>query len=272
MRVSILRPGLTVQVRTSITGNVKYRTQTLKSDYTTEEGERKARWETERTVRDPAEHDAAVKARSAIRSRIQGVCIQSNAFGLSCLESKSAELDAAIAEADAVATEFNQSAIYTKIITYINVYRVEQDDARALAQINKNIRELMDTMSVGLAELDAEKVRAAANSARELGGMLTNSAKEQVQAAINLARKAARQIVEAGKTGAVEIDNATIARIQEARTSFLDLDEGEGLDVGEVVPEGRGVDLEPESMEERINEKMKELGEELSDQPRLLDL
>jgi len=247
MKVSTLRPGLMVQVRTSITGNVKYRTQTLTPDYTTDEGERKAEWSTERTVRNPQEHEAAVKARSAIRSRIQGVCIQSNAFSLSCLENKADELDAAIKEANTIADDFNREAEVTRLIAYITVYRIEQDDARALAAINKNIRELMDTMAEGLQTLDVEKVRAAANDARALAGMLTDSAKEEVQQAVDLARKAARQLKTAGEQGAAEIDLVTIGRLKEARTSFLDLDEGEAI--GTVEAEGRGLDLEPEPVE-----------------------
>ena len=246
MRISILRPGFTVRVATSITGNTKYRTTDLgtKLEGDTEE----SRWETERTTKDKAEQERAVKARSAIRSRIQGVCIQSNALGLSCLENKAEELDAAIADADMIAAEFNATANVTKLIAYINVYRVEQDDARAIQQINKNIRELMDTMSEGLKELDADKVRVAANSARALGGMLTDNAKEQVQAAIDLARKAARQIVQAGETGAAEVDRVTINRIQEARTAFLDLDD-DGVEIESTVPVGRGLDLEPDAVE-----------------------
>jgi hypothetical protein len=39
----------------------------------------------------------------------------------------------------------------------------------------------------------------------------------------------------------------TIGRLKEARTSFLDLDEGEAI--GTVEAEGRGLDLEPEPVE-----------------------
>ena len=119
-----------------------------------------------------------------MRSAIQRVCIQSNAFGLSCLESQAGDLDIALKEADKLAAEFNETAKLTRLIVYSNIYRVEQDDARAIAQINKNIRELMDSMAEGLQNLDVEKVRAAANDAKALGGMLTDSAKAEVQAAV----------------------------------------------------------------------------------------
>ena len=85
LNTSTLRPGLMVSLKTSIQGNVNYRTLTLEGDHITETGERKARWETERTVTDPVEHEAAIRARSLARSKIQCVCANS-AFGLLCPE------------------------------------------------------------------------------------------------------------------------------------------------------------------------------------------
>jgi hypothetical protein len=235
-----------VHVSTSIRGNVKYFTQELESDHITPEGERKARWETERTIADPQEHERAVKARSAARSVIQGVCIQSSAFGLSCPEAKSTDLDAAITEAERIAAAFNTSATVTRLGVYIAVGRVAEDDERAIRAINNNVRELMDAMADGMRNLDVETIRDAANKARALGGMLTDGAKDRVQEAIEVARKAARAIVSAGEQGAAEVDRLAIQRITEARTAFLDLDDN-GQEVQAPTASARSVDFEPES-------------------------
>ena len=54
MLTSTLRPGLLVSPQDHrIAGNVSYRTLTLEGDHITEDGARRARWETERTVVDP---------------------------------------------------------------------------------------------------------------------------------------------------------------------------------------------------------------------------
>ena len=89
MQTSILRPGLLVSLRTSIKGNVRYFTTELEKEHITEEGEERARWETERTVRDPEEQKRALKARSLARSAVQTVCSHSD-FGLLCLVRKTA--------------------------------------------------------------------------------------------------------------------------------------------------------------------------------------
>jgi hypothetical protein len=75
--------------------------------------------------------------------------------------------------------------------------------------------------------------------------MLTPDVQENVQRAIDLARKTARQIVKAGETGAAEVDRAAIARINEARTQFLDLDDQ--APIQDVEHAARAVDLEPEA-------------------------
>jgi hypothetical protein len=243
MRTSILRPGLLVSLRTSVKGNVRYSTFELEQDHVTLTGERKARWETERTIRDPEEHERALKARSLARSAVQTVCAHSD-FGLLCLVDNRDKLDAAIDKAEAIAREFNLSAEVSRLNVNVIIGEVSPNDARAIRAINQEMRDLMDTMANGLATLDVTKVRDAANKARSVAKMLEPNAGERVAKAIAVARGAAREIVKAGEAGAVEIDQVAIQRIVEARTSFLDLDE-----VGEVqAPEaaGRVLDLEGE--------------------------
>ena len=246
MRTSTLRPGLMVHVGTSLKGNTSYRTRDLGTETATDAEGRCveiSKWDTERTVLDKAEQERAVKARSLVRSKVQCVCIQSNAFGLSCLEKDEAKLYAAITEAEAIAADFNRTASVTELSVFIQVGRVAADDERAVANINREMRGLIETMAEGMKNLDKEAIRDAANRARALGGMLTDNARAEVQAAIDVARKAARQIVEAGEEGAGEVDRAAIRKVLEARTGFLDLDD-EGSEVAPVQPAARPVDVE----------------------------
>lgn len=244
MDLTTLRPGLLVSVKTSITGNVKYITKDLERDHLTPEGEKLARWETERTIKDPAEHDAAVAARSLARSKVQSVCAQS-AFGLLCPEVMQDKLDAAVAEARTITEAFNRGASLTRLNFYVIAGRISPDDVEAVRAINSEVTELMAKMAEGLGNLDVKAVRDAANRARSLGSMLSDDAKDRVKGAIDIARKAARDIVTAGETGAAEIDRAAIARISEARAAFLDLDEA--APVGEVMHTAAALDLEPEA-------------------------
>src|SRR5712691_6044480 len=103
MKASTLRPGLLVSMKTSILGNVSYVKSTIEEDHLTEEGEKRARWETERTIADPAEWEAAAKVRSVARWLVRSACVYS-AFGLLCPEGKIEELEKLITEAHAETT------------------------------------------------------------------------------------------------------------------------------------------------------------------------
>jgi len=235
-----LRPGLLVSVRTSIKGNVSYRT--FEIDHTTTlEGEDKARWETERTIRDKAEQERAVKARSAARSAIQTVCAHSD-FGLLCPLDKEGKLDEAIVAAAAIVKEFNNTSDLTKISFNVLRGKVEQDDVRAVRAINEEMRDLIDNMAQGVTRLDVDAIRNAANKARSVGQMLSPDAQSKIKDAIDVARKTARDIVKAGEGAAVEIDKQALQNLQQARTAFLDLDEQAEVQVP--VETGRAVDLD----------------------------
>jgi len=239
MYTSTLRPGLLVSCSLRTRGNVSYQKTDL--EYANTENAEHKKWETSRTISDKEEWERAKKARSAAGVAIRKVCAQS-AFGLLCPESDKDELDAAIKEARKIVETFNDEAGLTRLHFFIMVGRVAADDVEAVKAINSEVRELMTTMETGLKNLDVAAVRKAANDAKQLGQMLTPEAQARVQVAIDLARKAATEINRAGEEGAVEIDNRTIRRIAEQRTSFLDMDDA--LPMQKPKARARRVDLD----------------------------
>lgn len=239
---STLRPGLLVSLKTSITGNVKYRTTTLEAENTKESGEAKARWETERTVIAPAEQEAAVRARSRVRALITGVC-SASAFGLLCPEDKAENLAKAMSEARKIAEQFNSTAELTRLSVNMLCGRIAADDVEAVKAINSEIADLMGIMDQGIRTLDVKSVRDAAMKAKSIGNMLSADAAARVQIAVDAARSVATKMVAAGEQAAQEIDKATLRKIAEQRTAFLDLDEAQQVQR----PKGRGraLDLAP---------------------------
>lgn len=240
MKKSTLRPGLLVSLKTSIHGNVAYKVNEIEEDHLDDDGVRRATWQTERTIRDPAEHEEAIKVRTRCRSLITGVCSTSS-FGLLCPEAWEGRLADAVEEAQEMVATFNGKAALTRISVYVLVGRIAASDSEAVRAINSDIRELLDTMEGGLRRLDVKMVREAATRARSLGAMLSEDASEQVAEAITMARRAARIIVRAGAEGEAEINKEALDVLARARVSFLDLDGGREL----VVPTtpGRGIDL-----------------------------
>lgn len=239
-KISTLRPGLLVSLKTSVRGNVSYRKVTLEADRITEAGTQEAKWETERVIVNPVEYEEAKKIRSKAGGVIRSVC-SASAFGLLCPEIASDQLDAAIQEAKALVEAFNKEAELTRVGVYVMTGRIAPDDVEAVRAINSEVRDLLADMEQGLRNLDVKSIREAASRAKSIGEMLSPDAQARITIAIETAREAARNIVRAGETASVEIDRRAIAKITEQRTAFLDLD-----DAGEVIapPEtGRALDF-----------------------------
>lgn len=237
---STLRPGLLVSLKTSISGNVHYDKVDLEVEKT-EDGADRAKWETTRIITDRVEYEAARKARGKVTSLIRSVCSFS-AFGLLCPEDRSDELDAAIKEARSVAEDFNANASLTRVHVYVIAGRVAQDDVEAVRAINSEVRDLLADMAGGVEKLDVQVIRQAASKAKQLGNMLSPTAEARVRIAIDTAREAARKIVKAGETAAIEVDRMAMRKITEQRTAFLDMgDQGE---IATPQVEGRAIEME----------------------------
>lgn len=234
---STLRPGLLVNLSTSVRGNVKYERVELDTD------EAHAKWETTRHIADLDENVRATKARSKVRSLVTSVCCDS-AFGLLCPESDRDVLDAAVEQAQSVVDEFNIEASLSRLVLRVMVGKIAQDDVTAIKRINSEVRDLMIEMQAGIENLDVKRIRDAATAAKEVGGMLTPQAQANVQIAIETARSAARQIVKAGEAAALEVDTLAIRKIADQRTMFLDL--SDQVEISRPQAEARAIDLAPE--------------------------
>ena len=236
-QTNTLRPGLLVSLKTRLHGGVTYYKQVIESEKRDENGVERAKWQTEREIADRVEHDRGRKAQAEARAYITAICTNT-AFGLLCPEVEKENLDRAVEAARVIADRFNETAQLSRLSVYVIVGRVSADDVEAVKAINAEVRGLMEAMEQGVANTDVKAIREAANEAKRLGEMLSPEAAGRVTVAIEAARSAARRIVKSGEDAAQEVDRATIARITECRTSFLDLD-----DVREVaapVAEARG--------------------------------
>lgn len=245
MEISTLRPGLLVSLRTALSGNIQYTANTIESDHVDATGARRAKWETERVIADPDEHERATQARGKARSAITSVCAQS-AFGLLCPESDRDKLIKGMVEAREIADQFNAVALITRITVNIIVGRVAADDVEAVRAINGEIRDLLDRMDRGVEKMDVKTIREAANAAKALSTMLSPAASARAEAAIEAARRAARAIVKAGETAAIEVDTIAIETIRASRTAFLDLDSAP-TEVRAPEETGRAIDFEAET-------------------------
>ena len=246
MRISVLKPGLLVSLKTSVAGAVKYQRTELEAEHVDQDGASVARWETTREIPDPAEFDRATKARSAARAVIAGTCCASS-FGLLCPTEKEGELQAAMTAAQKLVNDFNITAKRSRIDVYVLIGRVADNDVEAARAIGAELRELVELMQAGIKAADPDAIRDAANRARALGGMLSEDAGRKVSEAITQARKVARELVKrvqgAGEQAAVVVSQCNVEAIERARFAFLDLEKSDAPAPESVPVPARGIDL-----------------------------
>lgn len=243
LKSSTLRPGLLVSLSTTIKGgNVSYSKRTLEGARTVEDGAIHESWQTDKLVRNPDELEAGKVARGKARQAITRHCSWS-AFGLLCPTANKDELEAGIKEAREIAETFNATATDSRLGVYTITGQIADNDAEALRAINSELTELLTAMEQGVQTLDVKVIRDAASRAQGLGQMLSPEAEARMKVAVDAARKAARTIVKAGESAAVEVDRIAIRRIQESRLAFLDLDEAQEVKTPEV--QGRALDFDP---------------------------
>lgn len=251
MSMQVIKPGILVAVRTSVGGGVSYQREDLvpEEQATEQAPARKVeKWKTTKIVTDAEEHERASKTRSSARSLIRRECIETS-FGLLAVGSREAELDAAIAEARRMAREFNEASRYSKISVSVLKGRVASTDEEAVRAVSAELGDLMREMDASIRRLDPAAIRAAAQKASKLQQVLTEAQQLRVSAAVEAARKAAREIVrrveKGGEDAAVVLQDLQTAAIETARVSFLEL---EGGSLGEQsMPEadlGRVAELE----------------------------
>jgi len=226
---STVRPGLLVSLKTVLQGNVKYLKTELEEDHAIDDGGRKARWETERTIANAQEHEDAVKVRSKCRILIMSVCAKSN-FGLLCSIEKQKQLEEAVSESRRLAESFNATSSLSKIGVFVLVGELVANEVEAARAINFEVRGLIDSMEQGIKKLDVKQIRDAALRAKNLGSMLTDGANEKLSEAIKAARKVATAITKQGEVASSEIDQQTMTTLADARTAFLDLSAADDLD------------------------------------------
>lgn len=249
-----IRPGLLVNIASSVEGGVSYQRFDIKTGEKLEDGSTHSEWNTKKVVDDEVELKRAEQTRSKARSMIAKLCTKSK-FGHICSPAKEAELDAAITEARKLCDEHNSDDQnkYTQIKIYVLKGRVESNDAEAMRSITSEITDLIAKMDAGIKEFDPEKIREAANNAREMSAMLGEEAQGKVNAAIQQARKAARTIVsriqEKGEDKAVVLMDIQRGQIESARIAFLDMSENDAApqDASPVIQSQRFADLDAEA-------------------------
>jgi uncharacterized membrane protein len=242
--VERLRPAILVMLRTTIDGAVQYRRLDIDRDHD-EDGARVAKWETTRRIENPEEYAEAVKVRATVRNRVASACAVTSAFGLMCPLDKAKELDEALRESRQILRDFNATARNCRVTMAALRGEVSATDAEAIAAISNEVARMVREMERGIKLADPKKIREAADEAKALGAVLSDSARGKVTAAVDEARKAAREIVKRVQKGAEKaagvVKSIETTSLRAAARTFLDLDESAPVET--IAPTGAALDF-----------------------------
>lgn len=248
MNTAVIRPGILVALKTTLSGGVSYVRKDLETGLTEEELKAIAkengtkipaitRWETVRTIDDPADYEAASKVRNLAGNTIRGACAKTS-FGLLCTVEQEAALDAACATAQKVVEDHNATSPSTRVTVHCLKGRIAGTDEEAARAIVKEVQDLIDDMNRGIEQLDPKAIRDAAQRATDMGSMLAPAQAETVEKAVEAARRAARVIVKrvekGGEEGAVVLADLQRGALERARIAFLEFDAPAAI--GEATP------------------------------------
>jgi hypothetical protein len=246
MSVMTLKPGLLVSLSARKAGGIEYARVNLENK-TEDEGTKVEKWETTKTVVDPAEEERATKVRGKCRSIISSVCTKS-AFGLLCPADKEMALDEAIKQSRALCDTFNASASVTQISVFVLKGRIAESDQEAASAIADEIKGLLSEMRNGIATADVKAIRDAASRAKQMGRMLDEMTAKKITAAVEEARFVAKEITrrlddpDEAESVAAYVAEIKLASLSESRFAFLDMDPMEAATPIEM--ETRSVELQ----------------------------
>ncbi|ATW60578.1 hypothetical protein SEA_RYADEL_98 [Mycobacterium phage Ryadel] len=243
-----LKPGILVSLKTHQSGNRAYQKREIERPHIAEGGVERSRWDTTKIVFDPEEAKEASQVANRARYLITRLCADT-AHGPLCPMERREELHAAIAEARRMVEEFNAKAAFSRVEVNVICGEIVADDVNTARALFSETERFMAQMQDGLKELDVKKVRAACSKALDVGQMLSPNANADVKLAVNAAREACKKIVAAGEQVAVEIDRNAIEMIGLARSSFLDFEVDQDVEVEAFRDTGRAIDFEPTETE-----------------------
>lgn len=224
MTTQLMRPGILVALKTTISGGVHYTRHDLENSGSF------SKWETTKEMDDPKEYKRAVEVRGLAQRAILRLCIRTG-FGLLCPLDNEAELDLAVAAARSLVDAFNVEAKHTMVTVNVVKGRIADNDEEALRALLGEATDLVERMDQGLAQADVASIREAANKARALVGIMDDEAAAPVNATIDAARKVAREIVKRvgveGESTEKVIASINREAFDKARFSFLTVAESE---------------------------------------------
>lgn len=243
-----IRPGLLIGLKTTINGGVSYTKIDLEAArIDTATGVERARWETTRVVSDADEHKRAVEVRGRVRTTILRECF-ATAFGYVCPATNEKALRAAVMEARSLAASFNRDAKHSVVQVNVLIGRIAANDQEAAKAIADETRELVEAMTQAIEQADVATIRDAANRARRVASMLSDETQGKVSAAIEQARKAARELVrrveKSGEQAAAVIAELSTEALTSARFALLDIDAPEGAEAVAPPAPAPALDLE----------------------------
>jgi hypothetical protein len=235
-----------IYLSTAIQGNVTYSVKDLERRKANNQAT--AKWETTRRTKNLTEYELAYETRYRARALVTAMGARS-VFGYVAPKERRDDAQAAIDEAEKMVRGFNSKANDTRIQFTATIMAVDASDEKFLRDLREEIRGLLDDMRQGARDLDAKKIREAANRLNALRDVMSKEGALSVKGSLDLARKAARgmtKLAKAGKVAAIKVDREALKQIKATRDMFLDVND-EDFEVNATPAKGQAIDFDPDT-------------------------
>lgn len=250
MDTTILNSGWMVVSDLHARGCARYRQKNVQErrDGKSLEGE----WEGEKTVEDVDEHRAMRAAYNAARRRVASVGYETLA-GTYVPYERGAALEEAIREAYEIVREHNEAAACTGIEGGFMAFALTGENEAAAAAVLQRAQDTLGQLQQAIRSADPKSIRAALRDARGMDAVFSGSRGQALSDAFQDARRIAREIVRASKSGDDSLDALCSAAndVRTARMLFAELGDAgrSGQDHGLPICLPRIADI-PEPVEE----------------------
>lgn len=219
MEATTFRAGLAVDLTVRISGGVEYK-RNAKRTRTVGNGAKVEEWETEKVTANPEEWEAAVALRGAVRHSITRLCARTPLGDLLLIPpDREPEVRAALDTARETVEKHNATATAHRVVMGCVLLRFVPEDEWTARSIRGEIFAVLTRMDTGIGSADAEAIREAADAAKRVVPMLNPEAAVALEAAIEQARRAAREITRRVKGG--ESPEEIVSEIMEHGTSRI---------------------------------------------------
>ena len=226
---TFIQPGYLVVGNVTLNGCISYRHSNRHDVLVTQKTE-VVEWRTERTVADKAEMAAVQRRRGELFRRLAALGPYVADFGFIVPLKRGEALEQTLRDIDEAVSEYNRDARSTRLDAWFTVFPINTGDERIACTVYRKVTSLLERAAAAIDSGNIAQLRDALDDAKGLDTVLPRAQSDELMAAVNAARAAARDAVKLAKRIGVEPSGEMVAAllrkspVSAMRAQFVELE------------------------------------------------